>query len=33
MMIDFGRFVGVFMAGVILGVLLLYWVVVLFSKI
>lgn len=33
MMIDFGWVVGVFMAGVILGVLLLYWVVVLFSKI
>ena len=33
MIIDFGWLVGVFMAGVILGVLLLYLVVVLFSKI
>lgn len=32
-MIEFGWVVGVFMAGVILGVLLLYLVVVLFSKI
>ena len=32
-MFEFGWVVGVFMAGVILGVLLLYLVVVLFSKI